>query len=334
MRSMPVAVADRTCDSDARRMRNFRCVPLTVFRLHTNVNASLFVKLEGQVEPVLYRSAHIPISEQDIAELKARGHGFLYVSTDEFAAFDKALNETIQENLSNDAVSPEDRFAVLQAATAFELDVAFHLINSDRYVALTQRIARQITTLLATNQIVPRKLFEVLQHDYYTFTHVTNVAAFATLLGDGLGYSEPKVREQIAVGALLHDIGKRFIPAEVLNKTGKLTDDEWHVIRVHPQRGYEELCERPDLTEGQLMMVYSHHERLDGKGYPVGLVDEEIHPLAKLLAVVDVFDAVTSARPYRTPMNVAQGLALLERNAGNHFDREMVTCWLALMKSR
>lgn len=82
------------------------------------------------------------------------------------------------------------------------------------------------------------------------------------------------------------------------------------------------------------MMVYSHHERMDGKGYPVGMVGAEIHPWAKLLAVVDVFDAITSARPYRMPMILPEALAFLERNAGTHFDREMVTCWNALMQSR
>lgn len=78
-------------------------------------------------------------------------------------------------------------------------------------------------------------------------------------------------------------------------------------------------------------MIYSHHERMDGKGYPVGLVDEEIHPWARLLAVVDVFDAITSARPYRKPMSLKQSLKFLEKNSGTHFDPEMVQCWIAAM---
>jgi HD-GYP domain-containing protein (c-di-GMP phosphodiesterase class II) len=81
-------------------------------------------------------------------------------------------------------------------------------------------------------------------------------------------------------------------------------------------------------------MVYSHHERIDGTGYPVGMVGDEIHPWARLLAVVDVFDAVTSARPYRTPMTVTQALEFLHRNAGTHFDPEMVACWTSMMKKR
>jgi HD-GYP domain-containing protein (c-di-GMP phosphodiesterase class II) len=312
----------------------FRCVPLAVFRLFRNISVGLYTKLDDQAEPVLYRSPRIPISDADIEALTQRGHRALYVTAAEYAEFDAMMNQSIRENLACEDVGREDRYAVLQSAAALELDVAFNMIRCDRYVAAAQRIAKQITELLHGNTVAPRKLFDILRHDFFTFTHVTNVAAFATLLADGLGYSAPAVREEIAIGALLHDIGKRFIPPAVLNKTGQLDDHDWNLIRIHPQRGYEDLCERSDMSEGQLLMVYSHHERLDGKGYPVGMVGDEIHPWARMLAVVDVFDAITSARPYRTPMNVPQALAFLERNSGTHFDPEMAACWSTMMRRR
>ena len=220
----------------------------------------------------------------------------------------------------------------MQTAAAMEIDVAFHMIKCDRFVTMSQRIAKQITTLLDGEQLVPQQLFAVVQHDYYTYTHVINVAGFATLLADLLGFSDPLIKEQITIGALLHDIGKRFIPSNVLCKGSKLTDNEWLLIKSHPQRGYEDVCHRSDMTEEQLLMIYEHHERFDGKGYPVGLVGEEIHPWARLLAVVDVFDAVTSARPYRKPMSLSQSLQFLEANSGTHFDPEMVQCWISAMK--
>ena len=233
-------------------------------------------------------------------------------------------------SLSDESVPPAERFAILQTAAAVEIDTAFHLIKCDRFVDISKRIAKDIDTLLRGEELVPQKLFDVVQHDYYTYTHVINVAGFATLLADLLGFSE--VRQKITVGALLHDIGKRFISAKVLGKTDPLTDEEWQLIKSHPQRGYEDLCDRTDLDEEQLLMIYSHHERIDGKGYPVGLVGEEIHPWAKLLAVVDVFDAITSARPYRKPMSLSQSLEYLEANSGSHFDSEMVRCWISAMR--
>lgn len=316
----------------SRLHREFMCVPLAVFRLQRTSNIDLYCLTEGSSQPTLYRSSDLAIRQEDIEALKSRGHRALYVRTAQYSDLDRQLNASLHDLLDDEETSVEERLAVLQAAAALEVDVAFSMLQCDRFVALTQRIAKQITGLLQGRVVDPRMLFNFVQHDFYTFTHITNVASFATLLADYAGISSPTEREQITVGALLHDIGKRFIPSSVLCKNGRPTDEEWDLIRIHPQRGYEDLCEREDLTFGQLMMVYSHHERPDGKGYPVGLTDEEIHPWAKLVAVVDVFDAITSARPYRSPMKLIEALDYLRRNAGTQFDAEMVQCWTSAMK--
>ncbi|QDU89170.1 Cyclic di-GMP phosphodiesterase response regulator RpfG [Pirellulimonas nuda] len=318
-------------DHDERVRRDYRCVPLDIVRLYHDLGVCLYTKAEDQDFPRLYRSSRIAITDDDVNELRRRGHRWFYVPVSEYAALDQEVKRTLRDKLCDQSVAPEERFAVLQTAAAVELDSAFHMIKCERFVDLSRSIAKDINALFGDDAIAPRRLFDLVQHDFYTFTHATNVAGFATLLADGVGLSDSASREQIALGALLHDIGKRFIPARVLNKSGKLSDEEWGQIRMHPQRGYEDLCEGAGLSEGQLMMVYSHHERIDGQGYPVGMVGDEIHPWAKLLAVVDVFDAITGARPYRAPMKIGQALAFLERNAGAHLDPDMVQCWIALM---
>jgi HD-GYP domain-containing protein (c-di-GMP phosphodiesterase class II) len=314
--------------------REFMCVPLAVFQVLRTQDVDLYCLPDGATTPTLYRSSKIAITDEDIASLKDRGHRALYVATAEYDALDRNLKAALDDILDDESLGVEARMAVLQTAVAVEVDVAFHMIKCDRAVDVAHRVAGQIAKLLDGDSLVPRKLFHMVQHDFYTFTHVTNVASFATLLADQLGMSTPDNREKITVGALLHDIGKRFIPTSVLCKRGKPTEDEWNLIKAHPQRGYEDLCDRTDLDVGQLMMVYSHHERLDGGGYPVGLVEEDIHPWAKMLAVVDVFDALTSARPYRLPMKIADALEYLERHAGEQFDREMVRCWASAMRQQ
>jgi HD-GYP domain-containing protein (c-di-GMP phosphodiesterase class II) len=130
---------------------------------------------------------------------------------------------------------------------------------------------------------------------------------------------------------MLHDIGKRFIPASILTKPARLDPAERAIVELHPIRGYEELQHRPDLSFGQLMMVYQHHERIDGTGYPVGIQGDEIHPWAKLAAVVDVFDAMTGNRPYRRPASVKFALNYIHQNLGTHFDSEAGQCWISAM---
>ena len=118
----------------------------------------------------------------------------------------------------------------------------------------------------------------------------------------------------------------------LLNKTTRLTRAEQEVVRRHPVRGFEDLCLRPDLNWGQLMMVYQHHERCDGRGYPQGLVGNEIHQWARLCAVADVYDALTRDRSYRKGADTQDVLEYMDRESGRVFDDDICQCWIAAMK--
>jgi HD-GYP domain-containing protein (c-di-GMP phosphodiesterase class II) len=310
------------------------CVPLTVFRLHDAREVDLYIWQDGDDEPTLYCSSDVALTTTDLDRLTQRGYRALYVTRNAYADFSEQLHQELNRILFDESVAVEERLSVLQTAFALEVDSAFQVINCDRAVSLSKNLAQTINGLLCARTVVPHKLFDMLRHDFYTFTHVTNVASFATLLAEELGISDPADRERITVGALLHDIGKKHVPPSVLCKPAKLDEAEWRLVKLHPQRGYEELCDRDDMTFGQLMMVYSHHERIDGKGYPVGLIGEDIHDWAKLLSVVDVFEALTGARPYRSALKPSEALEFLERNAGAQFDSEMTRCWISVMRQR
>ncbi len=167
-----------------------------------------------------------------------------------------------------------------------------------------------------------------MDHDYYTYTHATNVCAYSIILAFRLGISDITELTSIGSAALLHDLGKRFIPAQILNKPDKLNEEEWDLVREHPRNAFDELSARGDLSWDQLMMIYQHHERLDGSGYPVGLGEGEVHDWARICAIADVFDALTSERPYRKPDTIAETCQILSQPK-NAFDKEKVRCWIA-----
>ena len=123
------------------------------------------------------------------------------------------------------------------------------------------------------------------------------------------------------------------IDQRVLAKRGRLSIEEYREVQRHPVVGLVQLAACSDLTQGQLLMVYQHHERLDGSGYPVGVVDDEIHCWAKLCAVVDVFAALTSDRAHRSAMPTLQALECLQRDLGNSFDPEILACWVEITRS-
>jgi putative nucleotidyltransferase with HDIG domain len=164
--------------------------------------------------------------------------------------------------------------------------------------------------------------------DHETTGHSFRVAHYAQALARSLGVERKQLRA-IEWGALLHDVGKIAIPDAILRKTGRLTDDEWHVMRQHPSWGYEMLADVKFL-EPALEIVYSHHERWDGEGYPRGLETEEIPLAARIFSVVDTYDSITSDRPYRRARSHGEAIIELCRVAGTQLDPDVVEAFIRL----
>jgi HD-GYP domain-containing protein (c-di-GMP phosphodiesterase class II) len=174
-------------------------------------------------------------------------------------------------------------------------------------------------------------LVRVKSHHDYAHMHSVAVCALMAWLGRHLGLSRAAQREA-AMAGLLHDIGKAFIPAEVLSKPGRLTDGEFQLVKAHPARGYEALKAEARWDESIIDVAHHHHERPDGRGYPDRLEGEGISLLSRMGAVCDVYDAITSNRPYKNgwdPMPALQHLAEWSRHG--QFDGAIVEAFAALM---
>ncbi|HKG12033.1 MAG TPA: HD-GYP domain-containing protein [Pyrinomonadaceae bacterium] len=168
-------------------------------------------------------------------------------------------------------------------------------------------------------------------HDPYTFRHSLRTVRLSLLLGRACGVSRPGLRV-LGFGAVVHDVGKILIPGEVLHKKGALDEREWEAVRRHPLEGARMLLE-VSPPAGVCRVVGEHHERWDGRGYPTGLRGEEIDFNARLVAVADAFDAMTSVRPYRPAAGTEEAAAELERCAGTQFDPEVVLYFLRVPRA-
>jgi putative nucleotidyltransferase with HDIG domain len=159
--------------------------------------------------------------------------------------------------------------------------------------------------------------------DASTEEHTRRVAALAVQVGEGLGLSPTRLRS-LAIGGLLHDIGKLSVPDAILQKPGPLTEDEFSVIKQHPERGRELLNELGGFDESVRRLVLDHHERLDGSGYPRGIDAQELDLATRILAVCDVYDALVSRRAYRPAWSREEALALLHDESYVAFDPRCV----------
>lgn len=162
--------------------------------------------------------------------------------------------------------------------------------------------------------------------DPYTFGHVERVTKYARWMGEAMNWSAKQMRG-LEFGARLHDIGKIIVPDGVLKKPGPLTPEEWDLMKQHPSGGVKIIREIKLLRE-TIPYILCHHEKWDGSGYPNGLSGESIPIEGRLLAIVDVFDALTTARPYRKAHSIQEVAIFLKRGAGTHFDPHLTGVFL------
>ena len=181
-----------------------------------------------------------------------------------------------------------------------------------------QGLVREISESVARNPGALISLARLKTADDYTYMHSVAVCALMVSLGRGLGLDDAACREAGLAG-LLHDLGKALMPPEVLNKPGKLTAEEFAIMRTHPERGWELLRTGQAVTDAVLDVCLHHHERIDGTGYPKRLVGDQISLLARMGAVCDVYDAITSNRPYKDGWDPAESIACMASWLG-HFD--------------
>ncbi len=195
----------------------------------------------------------------------------------------------------------------------------------------TISINEELENLLNKNKVsyfeTVRTLANAIEEkDRYTGGHCERVMEYSMKIAEVLGLGEEE-KNDLKFGSILHDIGKIGIPEAILHKDDKLTPQEYNIIKTHPEIGYR-ILKNLDFLSYSKSIVYEHHERIDGKGYPRGLKGEEIHLLARIVCVADAFDAMTSNRPYKNVMTTEMAVKELLANAGTQFDSDIVDAFI------
>ena len=208
------------------------------------------------------------------------------------------------------------------------LMISFHVITKNIiFMNEAEKANKEIKTLSV-------EVMEALAHtidakDAYTRGHSVRVAKYSRMIAEKMGLSETEC-ENVYYYGLLHDIGKIAVPNEIINSPGPLTDEDYSTIKIHPGVGYDildEIKSRPDLGTGARW----HHERYDGKGYPDGRSGEDIPLLARIIAVADSYDAMTSNRSYRNYLPQDKVRSELDRNSGSQFDPKIAKCMIEII---
>ncbi|KJS13125.1 MAG: phosphodiesterase [Peptococcaceae bacterium BRH_c8a] len=180
---------------------------------------------------------------------------------------------------------------------------------------------------LLDNDTLMVNLVDIRGLDEYTFGHSVNTCILAVITAIHMGYNEKKLH-LLAMGAILHDLGKILVPQEILNKPGKLTDEEFEVIKTHSEFGYRLLSANKDFNSISSTVAWQHHERYNGSGYPQGLAGNRIHEFSFIVGVADVYDALTADRVYRKAHPPHEAFEMLSGTGDYLFDYEVVKAFL------
>jgi putative nucleotidyltransferase with HDIG domain len=214
--------------------------------------------------------------------------------------------------------------------TDVDRDIMMFISNS---IGIGMENVRLMEQLQVTYVATLRSLIQILEaKDPYTRGHTERVASYSMALANRLQMGPDDMR-RILFGSLLHDIGKMGLRDDIINKPGPLTPEEWVQMKLHPVVGAQ-IVEKMEFLTGAIDIVRHHHESWDGKGYPDGLAGENIPLRARIVTVADSFDAMTTDRPYRRALSVAEAVRRLEESAGVQFDPQLARVFVQYVKEK
>jgi len=259
-------------------------------------------------------------------EIAVKTNDELQLLADQFVKMQGQIKELLQE-----------RYQAEQNLENKNKEISEHKDEIESLYEETISINEELETLFAKNKNSYFETVKVLanvieEKDLYTGGHCERVMIYSMMIGDALKIGEQE-KSDLQFGSILHDIGKIGVPEYILHKKERLTQEEYEKIKEHPEIGYQ-LLSNLDFLDSSRRIIYEHHERVDGKGYPRGLKGDDIHFLAKIVCVADAFDAMTSNRAYRAVMSVDDALKELIANKGTQFDAEIVDAFIEYFETQ
>ena len=249
----------------------------------------------------------------------------------EFSPID-LISEELHQTIQNTSIPPQTKAKEVYNHSIRMMTNVLDDPRANNILSSKKMVYKVVDHILADDDTAECMAL-ITSHDYYTYTHSVNVGMLSVLLAKSVfeGSYDHNMQE-LGAGFFLHDLGKCDIPHDLINKPGKLTANEWDLMRNHPQRGNTILADTDQLTKECGLIVMQHHEREDGSGYPFGLSKDEIHPYARICSIADVYDALTSTRAYKQKVPTYKALNVMKEEMVGHFNRELFESFILMFK--
>jgi HD-GYP domain-containing protein (c-di-GMP phosphodiesterase class II) len=266
-------------------------------------------------------------------KVKLREVERLYISEDEEEQYQSYVNKHLQSIARNSDIPTEQKARLIYEKASETIDAMFNNPESLKNVENTQPVVNNFIDIILNDTSAVESLMKITAHDYYTHTHSINVSIYTLSLGSFLGITGKEL-EILGMAAILHDLGKSKIDYEIINKNGKLTEDEFTQMKNHPALGHEIALTLGISDERILTGIRHHHEKIRGGGYPDNLSGEQISQFARIIGVCDVFDALSTKRSYKDPMSSFESLKLMKEQMEGHLDMGIVNAFIKMLHTQ
>ena len=309
-------------------------INLHAVRIDSILNFDLFTRNRGNGQLVLFRSQDLPFPQEVHERLVSNGVRQLFVRSDDRQKYRQYVEHNMGEILKDDSLQIDEKSELLYSTSATLMADMFANPRQADGVKRCQNMVEHTVEYILAGRETCRSLISLTSHDYYTYTHSVNVCIYAVMLTKVLFPDrDEQMLNELGTAFLLHDVGKCHVSPDIINKPGPLTPEEWAIMRQHPEWGYQILEELGFMNHDIGVIVMQHHERFDGNGYPKKLKGDEIHLYGKICCIADVFDALTTNRPYRAASTSFEALAIMKKEMIKNFDPDFFAKFVYLFQS-
>lgn len=278
---------------------------------------NLYVKINNKLN--LYVRDGDRLEREKINLLNSRDSGqIFYVSETERQAY----KDYVQQQMLAGDLNVQQKALILRESSMTLVEELFESPDVHNALENSKPIIKDFVEFMKAEPEAMANLISLSSHDFYTYNHSLDVSVYSLGLAEALAFS-PAQLEELGIAALFHDIGKRQISLDILCKKGPLSDAEWAQMQKHPQYGLT-ILDDEKVTEGVRAACFEHHESFTGNGYPQQLTGEEIHPFARIVAITDTYDAMTTQRSYNVPLKPLDAVEMMKSKLAGRYDPEML----------
>jgi putative nucleotidyltransferase with HDIG domain len=306
-----------------KHSEDFVKVRLNSLNTREPIPLDLYVRL-GEKQ-ILYLRAGDSMTAEQLQKFETKAPDSLFVKSADRPAF----KTYVSSQLRNPRLNAEQKAIILRESSLTLIEELFESPDIQQALKQSQEIIGEFVELMGTEPDAMAHLIGLSTHDFYTYTHSLDVGIYSLGLARVLGFNKEEL-QLMGEGALFHDIGKRNVSVDIICKDGPLNDVEWAQMQKHPEYGLLILNEHNAKDELKAC-CFEHHESFAGNGYPQQLTAKEIHPMAKIVALTDTFDALTTQRSYNKPMKPAAALEFMKVKLAGRYDPEILNAMFEVL---